>query len=478
MKTLLISLMLAVSSMSIHAQTLIATSSNPQATANQNQRKIVRDGSDNIYVVFEDTYNQENIIKGVMYSMIDDQWSTPATIRNGSNPTLSISEDGKIHLLYETNDSLPVIRYTYSSDFLTWTQDIFVSDPSHGCRLPVSDVDSAGKVNVFWIRTNDSVSKSLLYAAIIGDSISETKTVMTRNDITNVAMANHLQNCDNTLFFAVCTDPDSVRFFVSTDNMNTYNSIYADEGSQPCISYNSYEQDWEPDLVRFLYISPSTYPSSGLIEIAGTASEDSGFYYFDERTLQDGIVDYVCIDDLAPPIGYSYLFMKNGILYHGWSYFPDTRQSTIMGSVTTNPLNPSIDYKAFNFYFVDYIWMEHNGTSYNIFYRRDAKHMWIDAVDNERGKNFTITGSPNPFSSLLAINVTVKDQKTIPEIQIYNSKSHMINSPEGKFSSPGTYSFSWDGTDQSGNKVASGVYLILCMAGDQRTARKVVYICK
>src|ERR1039457_635836 len=100
MKTLIISLILTVSAMCIHAQTLIATSSNPQATANQNQRKIVRDTSDNIFVVFEDTYNQQNIIKGVMYSKSAGQWSTPATIRNGQNPTLSISQDGEIHLLY------------------------------------------------------------------------------------------------------------------------------------------------------------------------------------------------------------------------------------------------------------------------------------------------------------------------------------------------------------------------------------------
>jgi hypothetical protein len=470
MKTLIISLMLALSAMSINAQTLIATSSNPQATANQNQRKIVRDTIGNIYVVFEDTYNQENIIKSVMYSKIADQWSNPVTIRNGRNPTLAISRDGEIHLLYETNDSLPVIMHTRSSDFLNWTQDIVVSDPSHSSILPVSDVDSAGKVNVFWIRTNDSVSKSLLYAGIMGDSIVETKTVLTRNDITNVAVANHLKYRDNTLLFAVNMDPDSVRFFVSTDNMKTYNSIYADEGSQPCITYNSWFQDWDPggNLARFLYISSLTV----LVEIA---TEGPDFTYDDSRWLQWD-ADYVCIDDIAPPIGYSYLFMENGILYHGFSFFPETAQNTIMDSVTTNPLNPSIDYKSFDFYYVDFIWMENNGNGYNIFYKHDPKHIWIDATDNLPGKSFTITGYPNPFSESLTINVTLKDAKTIPVIQIYNSGSHLINTPEGKFSSPGTYSFAWDGTNQTGDKVAPGIYLILCTAGDQRTSRKVVYI--
>ena len=405
MKTLIIVLLLVLNALTIKAQTLIAISSNPQATANQNQRKIVRDTLGNIYVVFEDTYNQENIIKSVMYSKIADQWSNPVTIRNGRNPTLSISREGEIHLLYETNDSLPVIRHTRSSDFLNWTQDIIVSDPSHSCTLPVSDIDSSGKVNVFWIRTNDSVSKSLLYTAIIGDSIGETKTVLTRNDITNVAVANHLMYRDNTLFFAVNVDPDSVKFFVSTDNMNTYNSIYADEGSQPCITYNSYFQDFNPDynLSRFLYISSLTV----LVEIA---AEGPLFTYDFSRRLQWD-ADYVCIDDLAPPIGYSYLFMVNGILYHGFSFFPETAQNTIMDSVTTNPLNPSIDYKSFDFYYVDFIWMENDGNGYNIFYKHDPKHIWIDATDNKPEKGFTITGFPKPVLRIVDNRCDVERSK-------------------------------------------------------------------
>ena len=48
----------------ITAQTIIATSNHPGATSNHNQRKIVRDSVDNIYVVFMDFYNQESKIKG------------------------------------------------------------------------------------------------------------------------------------------------------------------------------------------------------------------------------------------------------------------------------------------------------------------------------------------------------------------------------------------------------------------------------
>ena len=100
MKKYLILTIISLLAVDITAQTLIATSNHPEATANHNQRKIVRDSNDNIYVVFVDTNNQESVIKGVMYDNIAGQWNNAFEIINGQNPTLSINFNSINKIMY------------------------------------------------------------------------------------------------------------------------------------------------------------------------------------------------------------------------------------------------------------------------------------------------------------------------------------------------------------------------------------------
>jgi len=58
MKRLSLYIVFLLTAFEISAQTLIATSNYTHATANHNQRKIVRDKADNVYVVFVDSTEQ------------------------------------------------------------------------------------------------------------------------------------------------------------------------------------------------------------------------------------------------------------------------------------------------------------------------------------------------------------------------------------------------------------------------------------
>jgi hypothetical protein len=58
-------------------------------------------------------------------------------------------------------------------------------------------------------------------------------------------------------------------------------------------------------------------PNSQLVEIEGLSPDYNNPYLNNISTAQ---TDYVCIDDLVPPVGYSFLFMQNENLYHGFSY--------------------------------------------------------------------------------------------------------------------------------------------------------------
>jgi hypothetical protein len=474
MKKLLVSVVVLFLTGNIQAQTLIATSLCPEATANHNQRKIVRDGlfSDLKYMVYADSLDGVPVIKGVAYYPFTGQWSSPEIITEGCNPTLAISSNGNVHLVFESNDPLPVIRYTSSDDFLQWTPTITISDPLYGSRLPVADVDSSDRLNVLWIQKNDGPTESLMYAGIRDDTVIDRKCIATKDEVEDVAIANHLKYCNNNLIFAIQFNQDSLQFFKSQDHMSTLHSIYEASGSQPCISYNSnYDECFWSSSIRLLYIDLN----SQLIEIeSGTYS--SNFY---SHILQPGIIDNVYIDDAGPPLGFSYLFMKSDTLYHGFSfgYIPGpTWWNTILDTIAGNLVNPSIAYKSFNMEFVDFVWMESTDSGYNIYYKQDPKILYLGTDDTEPGKGFSIIGSPNPFTDLLTISIVLEDAKSPPLLQVYCSGLEPIRVLNAESVSANEFAYTWDGANQSGNKVKPGTYFILCTAGDKKAVRKIVFM--
>jgi len=467
-KLILIAVMLFPSYGSI-AQTLIATSDHDYVTAHHNQRKIVRDSADNLYVAYLDYDAPHSIIKGVMYNSDSGLWSDPFEIIEGYNPTLAISSDNKIHLLFGSDEETSEIRYMSTFDFINWTDYKVVSDNNVVNLLPVADVDSTGDVNVFWIQRNGNLTESLRYARISGDSVAEKKSIATKNKINDIAIANHLQYLTNDLFFGIQFNQDSLQFFWSADKMESFDTVYSAMGSHPCISLNSeYENHPENSRAVFLHRDTSFEP----VEAEFLIRWDDLF----TAPLQIGPVEYLCIDNLAPPIGYSYLFMQDGFLIHGFSYGPLWDQNEIMESIYNHWIRqPSIVYKQFNFEYVDFIYAL-EGPDYDIYHMRDDKHIYINIEEGkETGKGFSITGYPNPFSENLFLNISLERGNEVPSILIYNTKSQLIKTLSVEMSGEMECYAQWDGTGESGEYVKPGIYLILFSSGDKRTARKVVF---
>jgi len=84
---------------------------------------------------------------------------------------------------------------------------------------------------------------------------------------------------------------------------------------------------------------------------------------------------------------------------------------------------------------------------------------------------------PNPF------NPTTEIIYTIPEderegvgvvIMVYNIRGQLIKRFDEGVRLPGRYSIIWDGRNDSGGKVSSGIYFYQIRAGDYTTTRKMV----
>jgi len=473
MKKLGFCIVLMIAIFEVQAQTLIATSNYSNATANHNQRKIVRDSLDNVYVVFTDSTESGKVIKGVWHNKVTNQWNKATKIVDGCNPSLSINKKGQFFLVFESNNSLREINFTSSRDFSNWSQPFRLSKDQTDNKLPICDTDSSGKLNVFWIQNNNSLNQSLIYASVIEDALVLRKTITTKTEINDIAIANHLQNSNDDLIFSAQFSSDSILFLRTTNNMKSIDTLYRTRGSQPCISFNSLApfQHWEYDenSIRLLFIDINKQ----LTEV------ECGFDRHPEigpliRILSTKPTDYICIDDVIPPIGYSYLFMQNGNLYHGFSYGASTYSSTILDTIKSIPLNPTLAYKNFNSKYVDFVWMQKMDPGFNIYYKRDAKLIHVGVKDYESGKGFSITGYPNPFTDQLSIIVDVENQQQKPILEIYNSNSKRVKVLISK-NAGNQYAYLWDATDQYNNILPSGLYIIMCTVGKTKTARKVIY---
>jgi hypothetical protein len=80
---------------------------------------------------------------------------------------------------------------------------------------------------------------------------------------------------------------------------------------------------------------------------------------------------------------------------------------------------------------------------------------------------------PNPFNPNTTIALDLP-QKAELEVNIYNAKGQLVKRLFGGVLEKGEHSFSWNGKDDNGNDVASGIYFYSAQQGDTRQSRKML----
>jgi hypothetical protein len=114
-----------------------------------------------------------------------------------------------------------------------------------------------------------------------------------------------------------------------------------------------------------------------------------------------------------------------------------------------------------------------------------------EMTEGELPAQFSLSANyPNPFNPVTRIQYTVGSRQTkavhsqqstvnspIPTtLRIYNVLGQLVRTLVDEPKEAGTYEVSWDGKDESGDQVASGVYLYRLEAGDYAQSKKMVLI--
>ncbi|NOZ62135.1 MAG: T9SS type A sorting domain-containing protein [Calditrichaeota bacterium] len=84
-----------------------------------------------------------------------------------------------------------------------------------------------------------------------------------------------------------------------------------------------------------------------------------------------------------------------------------------------------------------------------------------------------VTNYPNPFNPETQISYTLSNAEHV-SLKIYNMQGQLIRTLIDETQSAGSHSVKWDGTNDAGEKVVSGVYLYKLQAGTDSFSRKMM----
>ncbi|HCD50848.1 MAG TPA: hypothetical protein DEQ34_00270, partial [Balneolaceae bacterium] len=82
----------------------------------------------------------------------------------------------------------------------------------------------------------------------------------------------------------------------------------------------------------------------------------------------------------------------------------------------------------------------------------------------------------NPFNPSTTIGFEVPDNNTMVRLEIYNILGQRVKTLVNDVHSIGRYSVRWDGTNDAGMQVSTGIYLYRIQAGDIVQSKKLTFI--
>lgn len=97
----------------------------------------------------------------------------------------------------------------------------------------------------------------------------------------------------------------------------------------------------------------------------------------------------------------------------------------------------------------------------------------IDEVDHNNVINLE-QNYPNPFVIRTTLDYSISDDSNV-SIRIYDIKGQVVRSLVNENQRSGTYSMTWNGTNDSGNSMPMGIYFVKLIAGNQvKTIRMII----
>jgi hypothetical protein len=93
---------------------------------------------------------------------------------------------------------------------------------------------------------------------------------------------------------------------------------------------------------------------------------------------------------------------------------------------------------------------------------------------NETGEEGLVLGNyPNPFNPITQIRFSIPENNFV-SLKVYNSVGQLVRTLVNENLNKGFHNYEWNATDDSGNKLSSGIYLYRLQAGELVQTHKMI----
>ncbi len=242
---------------------------------------------------------------------------------------------------------------------------------------------------------------------------------------------------------------------------DTLNGDYSLAEGSPCIDAGMPDGDYPPtDILGNVRV----WDGDG----DGTATIDIGAFEYG-APFWGGIEGYVYEEDGETPLDIAKITV-DGVQFPEWS--DSTGWFRILTGPGTFTLN--VERMYYEGQQVSGIVVEQGAATY-----REITMQSLDAHDYDNLiQQYTITmeqNSPNPFNPTTTISYSIpKDDKV--ELKVYNIKGQLVKTLVNDHLEAGSHKAVWNGDNQSGKNVSSGIYLYRLEAGGRAIARKMLLL--
>lgn len=306
---------------------------------------------------------------------------------------------------------------------------------------------------------------------VIGDynnwTIGDTKLLRLSNTTTySVTLSGLNASVGDTIFFkfAYSNETKIIAEGIPTLRVPIGNHLSMNAGwsCNLCHSSSNWANQYSSPIRYFIY-------NSSNIQIPTTA------FYIPESITLVSPQDRSTISNNKPKFKWNPT--QNTAKYRLYVY--DANDRSIINEFATNteftPQNPLIEI-TYKWYIVDY-------NSYGVL--RSSSEMWyfnisnptfVSARDQNLPESFGLSPNyPNPFNPETIIRYQLPNSSEV-ELIMYNTLGQKIRTIVNEKQFPGYYEVIWDGRNDSGEQVPSGVYIYQLKAGEFVDARKLLLI--
>ncbi len=160
---------------------------------------------------------------------------------------------------------------------------------------------------------------------------------------------------------------------------------------------------------------------------------------------------------------------------NAYKYFWDFNNDTVWDSFQQNPtyifqFPGNYTVKLFVYTSVDW-------ASYKVY--ENLITVYSDSSSTEQNtlpaNNFALTNYPNPFNPTTTISFNLPEEENVT-LSIYNTKGQKVKTLLNSYLAKGKHSIVWNGEDDYGKKVATGIYFYKISTGKKNYMKKMLLV--